>query len=167
MFSCVKQGHISVYNSLQYMLLEWIRHDAKFVDILCCLFYLFIYFLHWVIPKYKNLYTHHPLIQIQFNWFYSIDSLLQNSACRASVGVLSHLSNSWFRKGPQTSLHIYTYSAIGSMADWNILSQILIGISIWIDFFDSIDKKALLAWVFITQSRVYRRRLCRISHVCS
>uniref|UniRef100_A0A8K9XK89 Fibulin 2 n=1 Tax=Oncorhynchus mykiss TaxID=8022 RepID=A0A8K9XK89_ONCMY len=51
----------------------------------------------------------------------------QTSVCSISIGCLSHLVNSLLDSGPRTSL---PYRATGSRTDWNILSQILIGISI-------------------------------------
>ena len=56
------------------------------------------------------------------SFFCTCNTVLQNSACSISIGCLSHLVNSLLESGPHTSL---PYRAIGSITDWNILSQIL------------------------------------------
>ena len=56
---------------------------------------------------------------------------MQNSVFRASIGCLSQFVKPFFVRGPHTAL---PYSAIGSITDLKIFSQIVIGISNLIDF---------------------------------
>ncbi len=70
----------------------------------------------------------HPLFGV-FLWILSI--LLQKSKCRVSIGCFSQFKKSNFIEGPHTSL---PYNAIGSITALKSLSQIWIGMSIFLPF---------------------------------